>query len=296
MLQPDLNSIKLYFYNILSRNLSPAGLSWLDKTINSIKDEENEKVLFTSFSIAPRFTGKNKLLLNDEDIEQANTLKEGFRPANFTTDQASRILLLFHAYKNDIKLFFSKIEKILNAADINEQVAIYSSFSLFPHAEFFSGKAAEGIRTNITAVFDAIVLENPYTFEHLSEDAWNQMVLKAIFTNRPLYKIYGFAKRRNASLAKMISEFAHERWAAGRNVTPELWWALPPFLGDTFFKDIERLIESNNLLEKEAAHLVLAESSKKEPFTKFLNSSILSQINSKELTWEILGKKAELLK
>ena len=57
------------------------------------------------------------------------------------------------------------------------------------------------------------------------------MILKAIFIERPLYKIYGLDKRMNKPLAEMLVAYVNERWAAGRDVTPELWRLVVPFTG-----------------------------------------------------------------
>jgi len=294
MLQQDLKAIKKFFFDLLSKNIPGNSLSWLEKNINTIHDLGSDKDLFTSFSMAPRFVGKTKIHVDKDDSNQANEIKEGFRLENLTTDQAARFLILLAAYKNDSKSFNSKTEKILEAADIHEQVAIYSFLSLLPHADSFAGKAAEGIRSNITAVFDAIALENPYPYEYLSESAWNQMVMKAIFTNRPLYRIYGFDKRRNAALANMLSDFAHERWAAGRNLTPELWRAIAPFLDAEKIKDIDRILSSENPLEVEAGCMACAESYL-EGATQRLDQyqAIKNKIEAQTLTWDLLGKKLE---
>ncbi|MDQ3536658.1 MAG: EboA domain-containing protein [Bacteroidota bacterium] len=295
MLQPDLNDIIKYFRSILSKNISTAALSWLDKNIESIHASENDKSLFTGFSIAPRHVGKSKLTFSEEDLQQARNLHPGFNPANFSADQATRVVLLLCSYKNDSASFINKIEKILGTADIQEQVAIYSSLPLLPYAEKMSARAADGLRTNITAIFEAIALENPYPSEHLSEAAWNQMVVKAIFTNRPLYKIYGFDDRRNAALADMLSDFAHERWAAGRTVTPELWRATTPFLlTGVLWDDIDKILKSDNPLEVEAGCLACSESTLEDAKLRLAKyPSIKSQIESKQLSWNILGKKVE---
>lgn len=292
MLQSNLSSIKKFFHEILSKNISSSALEWIDKSINQLQNSQNEKAVLSSFSIAPRFVGKAKLNLTHEDLQHSNQLKEGFKLQNFSVDQLTRTLLLLNSYKGDIQVFSSNIKKIISVADINEQVAIYSAMSLFPHPEHFTDIAADGIRTNITAVFDAIVLENPFPSEHLSDDAWNQMVLKAIFINRPLFKIWGFDARRNILLAQMISDFAHERWAAGRTLSPEIWRILSPFIDKTGWEDIDRILKSENPLEVEAGGLVCFENSSEDAKSRLSKiPKVELNIKSGKLSWKILGEK-----
>ena len=78
-------------------------------------------------------------------------------------------------------------------------------------------------------VFEAVAHRNPYPAEHFAEPAWNQLVLKALFVGSPLDPIVGLDARRNPTLARMLCDYAHERWAASRPVSPELWRCVGPF-------------------------------------------------------------------
>lgn len=294
MLQQDQSIIKGYIYTILTKNISGTAQNWLDKNIKSITENRKEKDLFTMFSMAPRFVGKNSLTLDDEDLKKAENIKPGFDPGKLTTDQAARILIILSYYNNDPEDFKQTLEKIFNTADIQELVSLYAALPLLPNPEDFTARTSEGIRTNMTVVFDTIALNNPYPAQYLNDEAWNQMVLKAVFIDRPLYKIYGFDKRRNAELARMLSDFAHERWAAGRKVPPELWRAAGPFLEGRLLKDIEKLLNSEDRFDKEAGALACYESDNQQ--AKTLLSNVPEQktlIESQKLTWESLGRELE---
>jgi hypothetical protein len=154
---------------------------------------------------------------------------------------------------------------------MGEQVALYSALPLLPYPEEFVSRAAEGVRTNMRDVFDAVVLQNPFPAGFFSEEQWNQMVLKAVFTSRPLYTICGIDDRCNARLAEMLLDFAHERWAAGRKVTPELWRCVAPYVTERNSADIQKLSESPDELEQLAAALVLKKTA--------------------ELSWDDIGKR-----
>jgi hypothetical protein len=67
-------------------------------------------------------------------------------------------------------------------------------------------------------VFEAIACHNPYPFDYFDEAAWNQMVVKCVFTGAPINSIVGLEQRRNAELVQMLRDLVSERHAAGRSV------------------------------------------------------------------------------
>jgi hypothetical protein len=109
-------------------------------------------------------------------------------------------------------------------------------------------------------VFEAVAHRNPYPAEQLSEDAWNQMVLKALFIGSALDPVIGLDERANPRLAHMLCDYAHERWAAGRPVNPELWRCVGPFAAGPALADLERVLGSDDPRERQAALLALSAS------------------------------------
>ncbi|HSP79398.1 MAG TPA: EboA domain-containing protein, partial [Myxococcaceae bacterium] len=73
-----------------------------------------------------------------------------------------------------------------------------------------------------------IACENPYPASHFPEPAFNQLVLKAVFTGVPLARVVGLERRRNPELARMAADCASERRAAGRGIPTDLTLLLPP--------------------------------------------------------------------
>jgi hypothetical protein len=86
------------------------------------------------------------------------------------------------------------------------------------------------------------------------------MVLKALFIGSSLAPIQGLDERANPVLAEMLRDYAHERWAAGRPVTPELWRCIGPYAEGGIIDDLARLADSADRKERRAAALALSAS------------------------------------
>nr|WP_255481136.1 EboA domain-containing protein [Pontibacter sp. Tf4] len=258
-----------------------------------VQASETGKELYVPFSAAPRYVGKVPLNLTSEELEEATQLRKGFNPGNWTTDQLARTILLLSLPSEEADTYSKTILKLFGTADMGELVALYAALALLPHPEKFVHQATEGIRTNMGNVYEAIALHNPYPAENFTEAAWNQMVLKAIFTGKSLHKIFGLDERSNPELARMLSDYAHERWAAGRTVTPELWRPVGPHINETIVLDINKLFSSENETEQEAAALACAQNNYPEAQALLDQHPLLKhKIQEGQLTWNHIGRKA----
>jgi hypothetical protein len=117
----------------------------------------------------------------------------------------------------------SLVEQLFRHADVNELIALYSALSVLDHPNEWVFRCTEGIRSNMGSVLDALMYDNPYPANYLPESAWNQLVLKAFFTDKDLGRIVGLHQRINEQLVSSLIDYAHERMAAGRTVNPLLW-------------------------------------------------------------------------
>ncbi|OKL40567.1 EboA domain-containing protein [Pontibacter flavimaris] len=281
-----------FILNIFKGNASQEAVSWLREKLQQVADAESGKELYLAFSAAPRFTGKQLLQLHEADIAKAETLRSGFNPSFWTTDQAARTLLLLTTPHQDKQAYLKKIDQLFSTAEMGELVALYASLPLLPYPEAFKLRAAEGVRTNMGTVFEAIALDNPYPADYLEEAAWNQMVLKTVFVGKPLYRIYGLEKRSNPTLARILSDYAHERWAAGRTVTPELWRPIGPFLNTGLIQDIKKLFEHPDAIQQEAAALACSQGSFLQARELLEAHPVLkNRIETGQLNWNYIGDK-----
>jgi hypothetical protein len=85
----------------------------------------------------------------------------------------------------------------------------------------------------------------------------------------------------------MLSDYAHERWAAGRVVNPQLWRPIGPFAEGELLQDLARVLESSESFEQAAAALALADATSSEAALLLDRvPNFKQQITSGHLTWQ----------
>jgi len=240
----------------LEQRLDAAAAQWLRESVASLAGGGTERDLFRCVSLVSRKLGKADLALDAAALAMAERARPGWNPASWTLDQAGRIRLLLAAAV-DSDTFVRRLDQLCATADVDELVAFYRGLPLYPDPPRHRLRAAEGVRSNMKLVFEAVAHHNPYPAEQLSEDAWNQMVLKALFVGSALAPIVGLDERANAGLARMLHDYAHERWSAARPVSPELWRCVGPFASGALLADLERVLEQGAPPERAAAVLAL---------------------------------------
>jgi hypothetical protein len=106
--------------------------------------------------------------------------------------------------------------------DAAEQTSWCRAVSLLPQPEQYLSHVIDACRTNILPLFESIACENPYPAACFPEGNFNQVVLKAMFNGIALDRIVGLASRKNGELARMATDYAAERTAAGRAVPADI--------------------------------------------------------------------------
>ncbi len=86
--------------------------------------------------------------------------------------------------------------------------------------------AVEACRTNTVDVFEAIACENEFPYRYFDEKQFNQLVLKTLFLELDVKRIYQVKRRVTSSLQANLRDFKAEREAAGRTVPAGLFWLL----------------------------------------------------------------------
>jgi hypothetical protein len=219
----NLKKLTEVFLQILERNLSTTALTWLQQKIALIVAEEKSVQLQLCFSHLPRIASKSKIDLLDEEALRISELMPGLLINDWTLDRLSRIWMLMQLPSDHKANYVKKINSLFAAAEMNEQIALYAALSLYHYPEEWITRCEEGIRSNIGTVLEAIMYHNPYPAKFLSQSAWNQMVLKAFFTEKDVRLIVGLNDRVNEALVLTLGDYIKERLAANRTVAPEIY-------------------------------------------------------------------------
>ncbi len=262
--------------------------SWLDDAAQKLRGGSDAD-LYRSISLVTRKIGKADLALSPAEMKQAAAAREGWNSSDWSLDQAARIYLLLVS-ASDGATFLRRLDQLCDTADVGELVAFYRGLPLYPDQPRYVLRAAEGVRTNMKAVFEAVAHRNPYPSEQLSEPAWNQMVLKTLFIGSKLHPIVGLDRRANPTLARMLCDYAHERWAAGRPISPELWRCVGPHASGEMLRDLGRVLEKGTDPERKAAALALA-SSPDPAATGLLGaySELSDAVRENKVSWQTLA-------
>ncbi|MEU0846158.1 EboA domain-containing protein [Streptomyces sp. NPDC005962] len=130
---------------------------------------------------------------------------------------ATRILLL-HAARPDIPT----LTRLYTHGTAAERRAVLLSLPYLDPGPDALPLIEDALRTNDTRLVAAAV--GPYAARHLGTHGWRQAVLKCLFTGVSIDAVAEWPARArgDAELARMLTDYAHERGAAGRDVPADL--------------------------------------------------------------------------
>ena len=273
----------------LAERLSPGPAAWLETVAGRVRAAAGDRELYLAIGEVSRRVGREPLSITAAELREAQASRPGWDPRDWTRDQAARVRLLLESTA-DGELLARRLDTLCSAADVGELVAFYRGLPLYPDPARHVLRAAEGVRSNMRVVFEAVAHRNPYPAEQFAQAAWNQMVLKALFVGTRLDLIAGLDTRANPALARMLTDYAHERWAASRAVSPELWRCVGPFASGAVLDDFRRLLERGSDTERRAAALALADA-KDDDARRLLEShaELAAAARAGRLDWESLA-------
>jgi hypothetical protein len=205
----------------LARAVTPDAMAWLDAEIGRQAAGTDERRLGLALGLIGRKIGRTDLALTADDIAAARRLRANWQPETWGSDEAARVAVLLATHNGADEAFGARVDRLCTTADVTEHIAYLKGFAVFPAAKQLHGRAREGVRSSIAPIFEAIACRNPYPFDHFHHAAWNQMVVKCVFTGASIETVVGLRERRNPELLPMLRDFIAERHAAGRSL-PEV--------------------------------------------------------------------------
>lgn len=285
----DIEARKTLLCAWLRSRLTPTQLEWVDQRRQAIISDTKIGTLASAIGLAPRKVGKSDLALTTSEINAARTLRFNLDPSQWSIDQATRILFALDRSAINEPTFADSLDQLWLSTEITEQIALLRGLPLYPEPQRLVPRASEGIRSAMQPVFEAVAHCNPFPFEQFSEAQWNQMVLKALFIGSRLAPIQGLDQRRNADLAATLMDYVHERWAAGRMVSPELWRCVGPFARPQDIADAAPLLDAKDTTEASAAALALSECQLSEAYEALSRVPRLWEaVKTKKITWNTI--------
>lgn len=251
----------LILRQMLEARLEGAARAWFQSASAEIADHVADTRFAGLISMASRHAWPGVALEPSAgERRAAEKAVEGWNPERWTLQETVRVALVLSRTDLDDERAALAIEDVFSFADEGEQRALYRSLALLPEPERFLWRAGEGCRTNITTVFEAVVLDTPYPVRFFDDVAWCQAVIKSLFIDVPLWRMWGLDTRLSEDLARMALDLADERRSANRPVQPELFLCLGTHGGARALASIQaELVHDNpHPLGRRAAAYALA--------------------------------------
>lgn len=222
-----------------------------------------EDARFTSLiSLASRYIPRQLLMPTSNEVASAQKILAGWNPNAWSMLEAARITLILS--RNDLLSndFPDCFNRWFNYADEGELCALYRAIPLLPEPQRFVWRAAEGCRTNMKSVFTAVTCDSPFPQKYFDDVAWNQLLVKALFTETPLTRVYGLDLRISTTLSHMVLDYMDERSSAGREIPLDSWLCLGESTDARFEKFVKIALKSSSLKNGASAIVALGRAKK----------------------------------
>lgn len=238
----------------LKSHLQPSTWQWLSAQVARIAVDPTPGLVARTFTSLPRelrTDQKAPLVSVNEPLECPHGLS--LTVQGWTAVRLARVWVLSCIPELDEPGYVQLIERLFKYGDMEELAALYSALPVYHYPQAWLPRCKEGIRSNIGHVRHAVIVNNAYPAHYLDEDAWNQLVLKAFFTEEDIPHIIGLKRRNNTRLAEALTDYAYERYAAQRQINPMLWILVGPFMDNRAFELMQRIMDESALAVEQQA-------------------------------------------
>jgi hypothetical protein len=216
-----LQASQTLFYLLEQQPDSAGAVRYCQQRAEEFNRAERQTALFYRvFTGMPRFVGRQAVTVSPDMVFSLQRVRPGLSVTGWSRERLARVWWLLQLPADEETYYVQTIGELFRAAELHELVALYSALPVLAWPDRWRFQAQEGVRNNIADVQTALMLNNPYPAAHLDEAAWNQLILKAFFTDKDPGQIVGLHERNNPALRRMLLDYAAERRAANRPVPP----------------------------------------------------------------------------
>jgi hypothetical protein len=224
---------------LLERRLAPLQRKWFDAARAEVGAGCSDDRFCQLFSQASRYAPRQPLAPNADERAEAERALGGWNPERWSTLEALRVALVLSHPGVAGEGVVRALREAFKYADVGETCALYKSLAHLPAPERFVWQAGEGARSSMRVVFESACCDTPYPAKCFDDTAWRQAVIKCMFIEAPMWRVWGLDTRLDAELARMALDLVEERRSAGRPISPELWMCLGAHAGPRGLAHIE---------------------------------------------------------
>jgi hypothetical protein len=206
--------------------MRPEGIAWLGEAVETVESEPTR--IRTLFPMVGREVGRGPL---DPEADPDD-------PHEWTVDDAARVVLLVRLGADAE----GELRDLYRYGDAAERRGLLRALAYLPIADRGVGLVDDAIRTNDTRLIAAAL--GPYATVHLDDAAYDQAVLKCVFSELPITPLDGLPERATPEGARMLAALVHERIAAGRHVAGEVWTVIDRHPPEEELRAIEAELQS----------------------------------------------------
>ncbi|WP_203599805.1 EboA domain-containing protein [Streptomyces sp. SID10853] len=203
----------------LEERLTPAAATWLEGALRATSADP--AAVHDLFPVVARQCGRGPLdAVPGDDGERVT--------ADWSVADAARVLVLTVLPSSPPPLA-DRLTRLYREGGTWERLAVLRGLAVLDDLDTTFADSAtdllnEALRSQDPRLLAAAV--GPYAARHLDAAAYRHAILKCVFTGVPALPA---AHRADAELARMLADHAHERVAAGRDVSDDVWPVLARF-------------------------------------------------------------------
>ena len=218
---PNSEVARVVLERILLARLTPSAIAYYQA--GSANTAELDYPAFNKLiALASRHARRQPLQLSDAEIIHIKAALPEWNLAEWNLLETLRVALILSQKNLAEKSFEDVFTKAFPFADEGELCALYKTIPFLPEPQRFSWHMKEACRSNMRSVFSAAACDNPYPVNHFDDIAWRQLVMKAVFIEVPLARIYKLEERLSPTLATMAEDYIAERTSAGRSIPADV--------------------------------------------------------------------------